>query len=45
MTENNRSPTQGVTVSNGGFVSFYFYFVHELRVVAKDGYGELHMLR
>jgi len=36
LTENNRSPTQGATVSNGGFVSFYFYFVHELRVVAKD---------
>jgi len=30
------SSTQGATVSNGGFLSFYFYFVHELHVVAKD---------
>jgi len=36
MTENNRSSTQGATVSNGGFLSFYFYFVRELRVAAKD---------
>jgi hypothetical protein len=36
LTENNRSPTQGATVSNGGFLSFYFYFVHELRLVVKD---------
>jgi len=24
MTENNRSPTQGATASNGGFLNFYF---------------------